>query len=63
MHLEVIKQGARLVILIIMSDDKEAVLQRGFVFVQEALHTLLSVVLLKPLQGAWVGENRADRGL
>lgn len=28
-----------MVILIIMSDDKEAVLQRGFVFVQKALHT------------------------
>lgn len=62
MHLEVIKLP-RLVILMIMSDDKEAVLQRGFFFVQETLCTSLSAVLPKPLQGAWEGEIRAARGL
>lgn len=46
-----------------MSDAKEAVLQKGFFFVQEASCTSLSAVLLKTLQGAWEGENRADRGL
>lgn len=58
-----LNREASLVVLIIMSDAKEAVLQKGCFFVQEASRASLSAVLLKTLQGAWEGENRADRGL
>lgn len=57
-----LNREASLVVLI-MSDAKEAVLQKGCFFVQEASCTSLSAVLLKTLQGAWEEGNRADRGL